>query len=337
MGDCLISQKRWPEADVACQKAIALSPRLPEAHLLLGIQRLQVARYYEALVSLKKASQLVSAKDPLQKEIQGQIRVCQDRLAGKLPAKDFPAEHDALIAYQLGPEMQVGLTARPRDRITYAADGNTGSTVVKVDGASAVFGSSAGQWNPKLEPLGKGPDGKDRLGHRSVWVHKHIHFTQAVEIMPDEKKALNVCRVTYNWVNKDTQPHTVGLRTLVDTYIVNNDGHPFAVAPWKELITTQADFKGKEVPAVVKALQRADLKDPGLTAHFTLDLGAGIPGPDRFCITHWTQQCRIWEIPVRDIADDAAVVLYWNPVEVPAGGTRSAGFAYGLGRLPRTK
>lgn len=130
-------------------------------------------------------------------------------------------------------------------------------------------------------------------------------------------------------------PHKVGLRTPVDTFIVDNDGHPFAIPGRQELITMHADFKGKEVPRVVEAWQRNDPKNPGLIAPFTLDVGRGIEPPDRFSITRWTKDINRWEIPVQDIGDDAAVVLYWNPRELAPGARRRVGVAYGLGVVPK--
>ncbi len=237
-----------------------------------------------------------------------------------------------LLIYRFGPLMQVGLATKNRSRITYTPDGQSGNTMVRVNGEEVMFGSSAGQWKPKLVPLTKGPVGKEGSGHKSVWIYQDIHFTQTVQIVVDEKKVLNTCLISYECENKGKQPRQVGLRTLVDTFMVDNDGHPFAVPGKDGLITTHADFKGpKQIPKVVQALQRNDPKNPGLAAYFTLDLGRGLEPPDRFSITHWTKEGKVWDIPVQDIGDDAAVVLYWNPRELQAGGRRRVGFAYGLG------
>lgn len=78
-------------------------------------------------------------------------------------------------------------------------------------------------------------------------------------------------------------------------------------------------------------------KNPGLVAYFTLDVGRDLESADRFSITRWTKKNDVWDIPVQDIADDAAVVLYWSPRELQPGQRRRVGFAYGLGVVPRAK
>src|SRR5262249_52829659 len=198
-------------------------------------------------------------------------------------------------------------------------------------------GLNVGKWVTKQAPLGKGKDGKERRGHKSVWAVDKVEVTQAVEIVPSKGGALDTCLVSYEVVNKDDKPHRVAVRVLLDTFIGDNDGHPFAVLGKDELITTSADFHaGKNMPAAVRALQRPDLKNPGVVALFTLTPGDVVAGADRFSITRLpASQNEVlgWEIPVRDIAGDAAVVFYWNARELKGGERRQVGFAYGGGEV----
>jgi hypothetical protein len=253
------------------------------------------------------------------------------------PPKPDPLDHPgSQIAYRFGPGMQVGLAVgdgkTPRQRITYYDDGKTNSTLLQVDGKTLLFGSVAGKWEPRLAPLGKGPDGKERRGHQSTWVHGKLKVIQSVEVVSSGKGSLDTCLIRYEIVNQDDKAHTVALRSLVDTFIVDNDGHPFTVPGQKELITTQADFTGKDLPPFVQALQRNDVAKPGLVAYFTLKVGGGLEAPDRFSITTWDKtKLFAWDVPVRDISGDAAVVLYWNARELKAGERRLLGYAYGKG------
>src|SRR5262249_38496496 len=178
----------------------------------------------------------------------------------------------------------------------------------------------------------KSPLGKPRRGQKATWVHNNVHVTQTVEIVKSKKGALDSVLITYEIHNKDEEAHTVGIRAMVDTLIVNNDGHPFAVPGRNEPITTSADFRGKKVPDHIKALQRADLDDPGLVAIFSLKVGGKIEAPDRVSLTHWSGDAiPNYDFPVEDIGDDAAVAIYWSPRELAAGARRTVGFAYGMG------
>src|SRR5262249_7818811 len=158
----------------------------------------------------------------------------------------------ARIAYQFDRRMQFGLTVADgqlgRKRITFATSGETNNVVVRIDGRDVFFGSTEGKWDPQSAPLPPNPGGKGCQGHKSVWVCQRISITQTVEIVPSSTGALDTCLVSYTLENKDSQPHTVGVRALVDTMIDDNDGHPFA-GPDGRLITTSADFRGADVPS----------------------------------------------------------------------------------------
>jgi uncharacterized protein YkwD len=233
----------------------------------------------------------------------------------------------------------VKVAAKP---LTGAPDGSTGNTVLQLDDNEVVFGSALGRWATRKEELPPGPKGSRRLGQRSVWVCDKVHFTQTVEVVPGKdavkaaggpKRLLDTCLITYQIENRDKEPRAVGLRVLVDTMVGKNDAPPFAVPGKKGLLTTQADFgTGKDVPEYVQLLERATAADPGFVAHLTLKVGGAVEAPGRFSITQWPGKNFGWEVPVRDMGGNAAVALYWGSVELPVGGRRLVGYAYGQGR-----
>jgi hypothetical protein len=247
-----------------------------------------------------------------------------------------------LVTYS--PIMQFGFRLVGRDGkpapITFAqngvANGGTNTTVLRIDGKDVVFGDpSKGKFSPKSAALGK-----DKLGQKTVWILEDIRVTQTVEIVKSKKGVLDTALITYQIENKGEEAHKVGLRMIVDTLMVENDGTPFAVVGTKKLIEDQADFKGKNVPDAVQVMEKADLEDSGLVAYFSLKVGGTAQAPDRFSITHWPQQQRIlvgWDVPVEDIDGDSAVVLYWNPRDLEAGASRTVGFAYGGGLYGQVK
>src|SRR5262249_54395257 len=81
-----------------------------------------------------------------------------------------------------------------------------------------------------------------------------------------------------------------------------------------------------------------DPKDPGVIAHLNLRPGGSAEPADRLLLCAWPGNTVLWEVPVRPIKkqNDSAAVLYWEPREVPAGGKREVGFAYGLGDFTAT-
>ena len=69
-------------------------------------------------------------------------------------------------------------------------------------------------------------------------------------------------------------------------------------------------------------------------AYLSLKVDGGLEEPERVSLTHFPrgpEELANWDMPVRNIGDDAVALLYWNPREVVAGGRRLCGFAYGGG------
>jgi tetratricopeptide (TPR) repeat protein len=312
LGWALLRQKKTAEAERWFTESLALYRKQPRKDVAMAAPLRGLAEVRAAQGRVKEAERL------------------RQEAAGLLSPPGLG------VSYRLGPEMQLGLAAGPfgpaQKKLTYAEDGKTNSVVVQVGGRVVPFGSAAGKWETRATPLGKGPDGKARRGHRGVWSYEGVNFTQTVEVVAGGSG--NACLVRYEIENGADGPRAVGLRFLLDTYLVDNDGHPFALPGSKELITTRADFRSAaEVPGHVRALQSADPDRPGLEAILTLKVGGAVEAPERCSITHWQPEGKVpsWEVPVRDIGDDAAAVLYWAPRELPRGGRRHLGFAYGLG------
>src|SRR5262249_24987160 len=143
-----------------------------------------------------------------------------------------------------------------------------------------------GSWRKVKEDLGEDKTtGHKLIGARSIWAHNAppIRIDQIVEIVPGglsddgKRQLLDTCLVQYRIHNDDSRPNTVGLRFLLDTFIGDNDAVPFTIAGAKELCDTMQEFnKADAVPDFISALQRQDLREPGIVAHLSLKYGAGI-------------------------------------------------------------
>src|SRR5262249_36823455 len=121
------------------------------------------------------------------------------------------------------------------------------------------------------------------------------------------------------------------LRVMIDTLIGGNDGVPFTVAGLPGLVNTSADFaSAADVPEFIQALERPDLVNPGTIAHLSLRPVNFSDPPDRLTLTPWVSN-PAWDVPIRDIAGDSAVAIYWNDKVLKPGERRHVGFAYGLG------
>jgi hypothetical protein len=225
-------------------------------------------------------------------------------------------------------------------KLTWDPQGITSTVCLKIEGEEILFGYPPGEWQEK--------EGKLPGGMRSTWriPGKKLTVAQTIEVGKGRQTfAVDTCRILYTIENKDDEPHRVGLRFLLDTYIGTNDGAPFIIPGEKELCETKKEFSGEQVPDFVQALESLDFKKPGVIAHLNFKMGGGVEPPGRVAFTSWPDPLlRVpgaegwmtkWKVPLVSIQDskDSAAVLYWDEKEIPAGGKRAVGFTYGLGNF----
>ena len=92
---------------------------------------------------------------------------------GQTPA---PIDPEPCVVYKFDGSMRFGVSVR-RDhegkaadkKLIFAPDGSTNSTVVRVDGKDAAFGTAAGKWLTKSETIPADPLWEAQPGTRSVW------------------------------------------------------------------------------------------------------------------------------------------------------------------------
>jgi hypothetical protein len=228
-------------------------------------------------------------------------------------------------------------------RLTYDKIGRTNSTVAQIDGVDRMLGKEpySGKWMGK--PANSGLYGGKAATFQ--FTPDRIFVTQTVEIRPGEsyetasgvfKQPLNTCVVRYKVANQDARTHKIGLRVMIDTLIGANDGVPFTIPGDAKLVNTFKDFRDPaEIPDFIQALEVPDLEHPGTIVQMNLKLSKEL-APDRVSLTYWPGRelgLGRWEVPLRNIADDSAIVLYWNPVDMRPGAVRDMAFSYGLGRI----
>jgi hypothetical protein len=230
-------------------------------------------------------------------------------------------------------------------RLTYGRRGHTNSTLLLVDGKEKVFGHKVGgRWFELPKDIPGGHGGKSCVYE---FDSDRLFVTQQVSIVPGEPvetapqqytRFLDTCLVKYKIENRDKKAHLVGFRFLLDTYIADNDGVPFTLPGVKALVSTMRDFKNRnDVPDFIQVLQRPDLKKPGLIMQLSLHITDKLRPPDRVSLTqHPGEEPKFkdhWDVPMRDIGTDSAVVMYWQPEQLGAGKARELGFTYGLGNV----
>lgn len=169
-----------------------------------------------------------------------------------------------------------------------------------------------------------------------VRVQQRLHFATN----PDTGRP-DTTAIEYQLTNITTSQRQVGLRLLLDTMIGDNDGAPF-FAPGYGNVTHERDFSSGSVPDYWIAWESPTFDPNSLKAKGFLR-ASGITTPNRLIIAHWDYDLcpgagaglfsTAWDYTVNpniSITCDSAVALYYNPVFLNPGQSRTVRTYYGL-------
>jgi hypothetical protein len=267
------------------------------------------------------------------------VRVTIDDGKPEVVVPVLPVDPQVRIVTQYMPDMRYGFTVDGK-RIMCATNGANNSTLVRIDGVDIPYGGPQGRWEPQQAPLKPGPFGKPRHGVYSTWIYSNVHITQTLEVVPSktansvagQKRRLDTSRIVYRIENKDSRPHTVGIRGTMDIMIHFNDGALFASpATHPNQILDGAELKDKQVPEYLQVLERPNLQNPGFVAYLTFKMGTRVQGPDRIVMTNLGACFQGWEVRPIPANGDSAFAFFFSPHEVKPNAHREVGYAYGGG------
>lgn len=206
----------------------------------------------------------------------------------------------------------------------------------KIDGAVQQAGITPdGRIEIRKEGLPK-KGGKDRSGYANVWTRGDLHITQTVELVPsknigeDKRRQTDAVLVRYLIENKGKAAHSVGMRTCIDSWLIDVRNCKFAAPTRPGKLLDGVEFKEREVPPYVQVLQKPDLKNPGAIAYLTFPAGSA-EKPQRLVLTGTQGRRDLWDLPVMAGGLNSAMGFFWEPKEIRPGGKRELTYAYGLG------
>lgn len=215
----------------------------------------------------------------------------------------------------------------------------TSYTTIRIDGQDYIFGGPTKRRSGRGGPTGV-ISGLPRAQNRALVTTCRFGPVEVTQILSFARSLTtrmeDTAEITYRISNLDDKPHSIGIRVLLDTMLGDNDGAPFRVG--EKALTGAAWLYGAEIPDYWLAFD--SLSDPHVVAQGTLR-GLHAVTPDRVCFTDWgTAADEMWSISVepgtpfirKDEEElDSAVALFWDPVELGAGASRTVTTYYGLG------
>jgi hypothetical protein len=252
------------------------------------------------------------------------------------------------IGVQFNDDMRFGVVMLDADepdnkdkakRLTFARDGATNNTIIKIASNEYTFGYPTPS-NVFLRPRRRElPD--PYIGWISIMRFKdeEIDVTQYVQVVPGQTMLLDTILVWYRVHNYGTIPQKVAVRMMLDTYIGGNDGVPFTVPGSKGFVTTQAEYKGADVPDYLEVVERPENeKDPGTISRLGLrglqwSDRVELLEPEHVLICKFPGDRVKWDWEPQDMGDDSCVAVYWPQQEIKPKETRHMALTYGLGKL----
>jgi hypothetical protein len=224
-------------------------------------------------------------------------------------------------------------------RLTFREDGSTNNTIVKISSSEYKFGFTTPS-NVFLRPrLGELTDPYIGWVSTMNFKQEQIRVTQHVQVVPGQTMLLDTILIWYKVHNYGTVPQNVAVRFLLDTFIGDNDGVPFTVPGSKGFVTTQAEYKGSDVPDYLEVVEQPENeKDPGTIARLGLrglqwSDSVELLEPARVRICRFPGGDMGWDWKPEDMGDDSCVAVYWPEQEIAPKETRHMAMTYGLGKL----
>ena len=167
----------------------------------------------------------------------------------------------------------------------------------------------------------------------TVWEYQGVRFTQVLKIVEGSNSGLrDTLLIEYSAENIDSAPHDVGIRLFLDTQLGGNDGAPFQV-PGLGSVTEERELSAPNIPQSWQAFD--DLGNPSVVSAGTLIGGQAVP-PDRIAWGSWPSMNNTpWDYTVNPNSTfgDSAVLMWWNPITLNPGETRTVRTYYGLDRI----
>jgi hypothetical protein len=177
---------------------------------------------------------------------------------------------------------------------------------------------------------------------RTVWQAGGVHLVQRVYFAsPPDTGRPDAAVIEYAITNSSGSALSAGVRIMLDTMIGDNDGAPFFVPSWG-VLTTEHDFGSAAIPDYWTAWESPTFDPDGLKARGILRI-SGMTTPNRVVVAHWDSALcpgagaglysSVWDYapnPEISITCDSAVALFYNPVMLAPGQTRTIRAYYGL-------
>ena len=205
-------------------------------------------------------------------------------------------------------------------------NGDTSYAKINIDGTIYMYGRD-GRGSFTLAPT---QEGNSMV---STWKVEDIAVTQRVSLVRSAVTGReDAAWIQYELRNDGSTHHNVGLYLEMDTMVSGNDAAPLSTSYGYSAV--EQEFTGANMPTFWQAFEQGPTQsEDRLVAQGTL-IGGGAIAPDRFVVGPYGRLVEVsWDYTIAgDSYGDSAVGMWWNPVSVGPGDSRTVATFYGLGQ-----
>lgn len=198
----------------------------------------------------------------------------------------------------------------------------TGELTLRIDGENYTYGTLPDPVDPPTTFNGV---------NTTIWMQSGIQLVQQLQLVRGTATG-NEDALQMTWIvqNSSGSDHTVGFRTMLDTWLGNTDGAPFRVPGYGD-VTHEFELSGAQIPQYWQGFDQ--ITNPSMRSQGTLQGGLATK-PDRIIWGWWPMLVSTpWGYTVDPdtvVTSDSAVAMYWNEQVLPASGSRVFTSYYGV-------
>ncbi len=182
--------------------------------------------------------------------------------------------------------------------------------------------------------------GAKKLGDGTIRITYDIPdeaVTVTQSLRPEKTESIVKTMIRLDVENRGDRMRSIGFRLLFDTWAGANDGVPFLIPAGssRRIETNEFEF----TPSFTSIWQAFDPSQAGKggerPAVFLQNflVGKDLVPPDRIAFANWVSAYKtVWDYTVNEtnrVTGDSAVLLWWDPVAVPAGNSMAAATQFG--------
>jgi hypothetical protein len=180
------------------------------------------------------------------------------------------------------------------------------------------------------------PPTSDGTKLTTIWEQSGVNVTEYLTFVTNPASGYeDTVLIEYVVKNNNLTSRSAGIRIMLDVMVGSNDGAPYFIEGNGQ-VTQQSEWSGANVPEYWISYESPTFNPESVQGRGQLRGGIATV-PDRFVIADWPQASGTsWDYTVNpsdSVTNDSAVILYFNPVYLTPGQSRTFRAYYGLNAM----